>query len=611
MKKYLVIFLLIFLGEVCANAQVSFQIIPQKNEVGINESVRIQFLLSIKNEEIKNIGRLKLPSFTNTQVTGRHVIQNQSIDEEGNNIFEYGIEIILRAVKKGNIRIEPAQVTVNNKLYETKPIIIKVLGNPNITEENTSINSKMGEVFLKLKVSEKNPYQNEGIVANLKFYTRRIELLNSLTNLDSPDWQGLFVQPVKERSYTYEQEIINGDSYFSRIIGSYVMFPTQSGTVVINPFTLTLRIPDGFFDEHDFNIKSAPVTLQVKKLPDDSPKNFHGLVGQFSIKASANKKELQAEEAVTINVEINGKGNITLLKSPQLTLSDDIEQYTPKSKLESETTLNGISGTLNTSTILVPQKAGNYNINVESISYFDPKEEKYKSLAVQPIPIKVSANTLAKNEEDSYKISNQDSGNINPYEPKLIIKNKVTEVFKKDHNKLRNILIIILIIVISVIIITIGIILFIFNRNKKYKQKKQEEKQEEKQHLNLLNKEKKFTSHNLTDLNLNDNNFKNKLSELNHLAQEGSDKKEFYILLEKILMEAAKQFLNLEKESFVSTSDLEDELAQKIGDEISEEWKNMVIQSQIERYSSITEQESLLSVYSKAKELFNKLHKNG
>ncbi|CVK15392.1 Oxygen tolerance [Apibacter mensalis] len=608
MKKYLVIFLLIFLGGVWANAQVSFQIIPQKNEVGINESVRIQFLLSIKNEEIKNIGRLKLPSFTNTQVTGRQVIQNQSIDEEGNNIFEYGIEIILRAVKKGNIRIDPAQVTVNNKMYETKPIIITVSGNPNTIEESTSLNSKLGEVFLKLKVSEKNPYQNEGIVASLKFYTRRIELLNSLTNLVSPDWQGLFVQPIKERSHTYEQEIINGNSYFSRIIGSYIIFPTQSGSIVINPFTLTLRIPDGFFDEHDFNIKSAPVTLQVKKLPEDPPKNFHGLVGQFSMKASANKKELQTEEAVTINVEINGKGNITLLKSPGLTLSDDIEQYTPKSKLESEATMNGIRGTLNTSTILVPQKAGNYNINVESITYFDPKEEKYKSLAVQPISIQVSANNIAKNEEDSYKVFNKDSGEINHYEPKFIIKNKVTEVFKKDHNRLRKILIIILMVVISAIIIIIGIIMFVFKRNKKHRLKKHEEKYS----LYHLNKEKKLTSSTLdnTYISSNTTDFKSELSELNHLAYEGADKKEFYILLEKTLMEAARQLLNLEKGSFVSASDLEDELAQKLGDEISEEWKSMVIQSQIERYSSITEQESLLSVYSKAKELINKLYKN-
>ena len=605
MKKYVILFLLIFLSGIWAKAQVSFQLIPQKNEVGVNEPVRLQFLLSIKNEEIKNMGRLKLPSFSNTQVIGRQVIQNQGFDDEGNSVFEYGIEIILRAVKKGNIRIDAAQITVNNRKYETKPTVITVSGNSSGSEDDTAFNSKLGEVFLKFKVSEKNPYQNEGVVANLKFYTRRIELLNSMTNLVSPDWQGVFVQPVKERSNTYEQEIINGESYFSRVIGTYVMFPTQSGTLVINPFTLTLTIPDGFFDEHDLNIKSAPVTLQVKRLPDNAPKDFHGLVGQFTIRASANKKDLQAEEAVTVNVEINGKGNLTLLKSPRLLISDDIEQYTPKSKFDSEATLQGIKGKLNTSTILVPQKEGTYNINVESVSYFDPIDEKYKSLIVQPIPIKVSANTLAKNDDKTGTVIKKDTSDVNQYDPKSAIKNKVTEVLKRDHNSLGKILIIILFTGIISIIVILVICILVIKRNKNNKLKKQEEEQS----FDSLNKEKKFTSRNLpyTSSNIT-NDFKNELSQLNHLAQEGTDKKEFYILLEKTLIEAAKQYLNLEKDSFVSTSDLEDELAQRLGDEISEEWKNMVIQSQIERYSSVTEQESLESVYTKAKDLIKKLN---
>ena len=95
---------------------------------------------------------------------------------------------------------------------------------------------------------------------------------------------------------------------------------------------------------------------------------------------------------------------------------------------------------------------------------------------------------------------------------------------------------------------------------------------------------------------------------MNHLAQEGTDKKEFYILLEKILIEVAQQRLRNEKESYVTSVDLEEELADKLGDELSEEWKNLLLKSQIERYSSVTEQESLLSVYSKTKDLIKKIN---
>ena len=605
MRKFFIIFLLIILGTIWAKAQVSFHAIPQKNQVGINEPVRIQFLLSIKNEEIKNLGRIKLPSFSNTQVIGRQVIQNQSYDSEGNNVIEYGVEVILRAVKKGSIRIDAAQVSVNYKKYETKPLIITVSGEPNSPEEDTAFNSKMGEFFLKLKVSEKSPYQNEGIVTNLKFYTRRIELLNSMTNLTMPDCQGVFVQHVKERNNVVEQEIINGDIYFSKVIGSYIMFPTQSGTIIINPFILTLTIPDGFFNEHDLNIKSAPVSLQVKKLPEDSPENFYGLVGQFYMQASANKKELQTEEAVTVNVEINGKGNISLLKSPNLNVSEDIEKYTPKSKLESENTSDGIRGKLNTSTILVPQKVGKYNVNVETISYFDPKEQKYKQLSVEPILINVLSNSLIKNDEDSYNVSSKDSdsGIAIHHEPKFTIRKKVEEAFKMKNNSVETVLILLPLVLIFVIIIGLTIILFIYIKKNKSK------KEESKKILNpTLTKENKFTSSRKPYINSVSNDYKSELSELNHLAQEGTDKKEFYILLEKILIEVAQQRLHNEKESYVTSVDLEEELADKLGDELSEEWKNLLLKSQIERYSSVTEQESLLSVYSKTKDLIKKIN---
>ena len=58
----------------------------------------------------------------------------------------------------------------------------------------------------------------------------------------------------------------------------------------------------------------------------------------------------------------------------------------------------------------------------------------------------------------------------------------------------------------------------------------------------------------------------------------------------------------------MTSVDLEEELADKLGDELSEEWKNLLLKSQIERYSSVTEQESLLSVYSKTKDLIKKIN---
>ena len=215
------------------------------------------------------------------------------------------------------------------------------------------------------------------------------------------------------------------------------------------------------------------------------------------------------------------------------------------------------------------------------------------------------SNSLIKNDEDSYNVSSKDSdsGIAIHHQPKFTIRKKVEEAFKMKNNSVEKVLILLPLVLIFVIIIGLAIILFIYI--KKNKSKKEESKKILKP---TLTKENKFTPSRKPYINSISNDYKSELSELNHLAQEGTDKKEFYILLEKILIEVAQQRLHNEKESYVTSVDLEEELADKLGDELSEEWKNLLLKSQIERYSSVTEQESLLSVYSKTKDLIKKIN---
>ncbi len=589
MKKIFLLFSIIFSGISWGEAQISFQAIPQKKEVGINEPIRIQFILTIKNKDVKSVGVIKLPAFTNVQIIGRHVIQNQSYDSDGA-VIEYGEEIGLRAVKVGNVKIGAATVIVDGKTYNTDPLTITVINAPE-PDDKTIPSSRMGEAFLALKVSERNPYQSEGVIARLKFYTKRIELLNSMTRLEPPNFQGLLVQPIKERNNTYEQEVINGEVYLCRTIASYVMFPSRPGVTNINPFTLTLTIPDGFFDDQEIYVKSAPVALQVKKLPDNAPSDFYGVVGDYTMKVVPNKRELKTEEAATVHIEVSGKGNIGLVKVPELVVPEGIEQFIPKSKLESLPTSEGMMGKASTSTVLVPHKGGKFNIDVKPFSFFDPEEGKFKKISIEPVTLNVKGDSVATKKDSSNTTAIDDSKKSESYIPDLKVENVISDVLSGKKEKSNKAL---LYIIAAVVVITTGVVYFGFRKKKKSDQEKSEEDipEEKTNKLHSLFKEPEK---------------KDFAAELFQLKKIGENKNEFYTLLESILRQSIYQNLGISPTQFVTSGEIEEKLGNKFGDEFSEECKNLLLKSQIERYSSMSDKDSLDSVYLKAEELIKKL----
>ncbi|WP_128331808.1 BatD family protein [Apibacter sp. HY039] len=599
MKGFL-LFCNIFFGIYWLGAQVTFQAVPQKKEVILNEPIHVQFILSIKSKSSANsVSTIKLPNFSNSQVVARNVIQKQGYEND-EMILLYGEEITLRAIKPGSIKIGAASVTVNGKTYTSKPLSISVQEERTDIQEDRINMLGMGDAFLAFKVSDRNPFQNEGITGKLKFYTKKVDLINSLSNLSPPNFQGLFVQPIKERNNTYEQEIINGEAYLSRVIGSYVIFPSKPGTLTIYPFTLTLTVAEGFFDEQEIYIKSAPVTLQVKKIPDNAPEGFYGVVGNYKIKAHSNKESLNLSEAATVTVEITGKGNIGLLKSPELIIPKNIEQYSPKNKMETLPGTDGVVGKIVMSTVLVPQKSGSFSIKVKPFTFFDPKEEQFKTISAEPVVFKVREDTLKNVKSDSIEtnIKSRDSGKLKSYIPDLHVKETISEVLEGKPVKTEKSAV--LLIVAGVVLLS-GFLFFIL-----YKKKKRIKK-----NVNTVNEIDKTSVHKINKLSpppSDKKNFEAELFQLKKIAEKGDDKKAFYSLAESIIQAAIYQNLGIEQQQFITSVDIEEKLINKFGDEFAEECKNLLLKSQIEQYSNLTDQDSLHSVYLKIEDLIKKLN---
>lgn len=597
-NKYLFVILSILLGFTEYSAQITLNAETQRTDIGINDRVVVQYILTIKNRDIKNIGDMKLPIFNNFQVLQRNVIQERNYIN-GNTEIHLGYELVLKPSKGGIHKLGKATVEVDGKTYYSPALSFKVSGNNKNQKNNEppSLGNRIRDAYLTLDVSDKNPYQNEGIVAVLKLYTKRVDILQSATRMLPPNFHGFTVQPIKINN-NYQQEYINGDVYIVADIAAFVMFPNHSGENQIDPFTLVLTLSDGFFDEQEVNLRSASVKIHTKELPAQKPKGFYGVVGEYKLNVSTNKKQLKANEALTVNVEVSGKGNLGLIKVPEIIPPVEIEKYAPKEKASFSPTLEGYVGKISSTTILVPQYGGNFNIGFNPLVYFDPKEGKYKSLGTDSLKIAVLGPKFSK-KTDSLKQNKEEQEN----------NTQNSSFLQKQTQEIKNVLAgredsnILVWIIVGLIIIGCGF-LFLFGiiRKKDSKHKTPTDLDSEDT-IKASPKDIIKTQENFAPLRENTPeeklNYEEDLHHLRNLSVDDSKHSEFYTGLENLLQKATLYNLKISETNF-NTEKAEEKLAIKFGDDFANQWKELIIKSQIEKYSPLFDshnnQEDLLSL---------------
>jgi hypothetical protein len=198
-------------------------------------------------------------------------------------------------------------------------------------------------------------------------------------------------------------EHYNGRNYQTAVLYRTILYPQHSGDITIDParFEAVLRVQtrqqvrsifDDFFGSYTNVTKmlTAPgVTIHVAALPEGKPAGFSGGVGKFTLTPSISQTELQANDAVTIKLDISGSGNMKLLKTPSIDWPEGFEPYDPKVTNNFKTTSSGVSGTKSIEYLAIPRSAGDYTIPAVHFSYFDIEEKAYKTLSTPEYTIHV------------------------------------------------------------------------------------------------------------------------------------------------------------------------------------------------------------------------------
>lgn len=393
--KHISILLLVFATSF-ATAQVKFETKVSKKKLGVNERLRVDFVMNKDGDNFNS------PDFNNFTVVGG---PNQSISTSwvnGKRSFNKTYSFFLAPKKRGAFTIDQATIEIDGETYKTSPVKVTVTAAVDKPKDPNDPNYIADQnIHLVAEVSNSNPYLNEAITVVYKLYVSPNTGVENWREIDTPRYNDFWSQNIEIKDLRTHNGTYKGEDYRYVVLRKTVLYPQKTGKLNIEPLTLdiSVQVPTSqrdIFGRRMMRTVSKTVaagnrTINVKSLPDaDRPAGFTGAVGDFDFKVTSNKNELKASEALQVKLEVTGKGNLKLFEIPKLTVPSSLEVYEPEHNERVRTNLSGMQGTISDTYTVVPNYQGKYPIPAVSFSYFDVKSKSYKTITSDELIINVT-----------------------------------------------------------------------------------------------------------------------------------------------------------------------------------------------------------------------------
>ena len=410
-----ILFLLLLVTQLLS-AQVEFTAKVSKKKLGINERLRVDFVMNSEGDNFSP------PAFTGFTVVGG---PSQSVSHSwinGKRSFSKTYTYILSPTKRGRFTIKQAKIVIEDEVYKTIPVAVEVVAaiakpkDPNdpdyVAQEN---------IHLVAEISNTSPYLNEAITIKYKLYVGPSVNVSNFNPIDNPKFADFWSQNIDIKQFKIEQGTYKGQDYKFVVLRKSVLLPQKTGKLAIEPLTLdvVVNVPTNrrdFFGGRQYQsvhqkVAAGNRTINVKPLPEaGKPASFTGAVGEFEFDVTATKTALKSGESLQATVKVSGRGNLKLFELPKLVVPSSLEVYEPEHKENVRTNLAGMGGAISDTYTIVPQYKGNYPVSKLEFSYFSPKTASYHTLNSLEHIVEVltgPTNTDAVNQSNNTVVANQ------------------------------------------------------------------------------------------------------------------------------------------------------------------------------------------------------------
>ena len=380
MKQH-ISYILFLLSAVLTYGQVTLAVSDVKDQK-VNQRFSLTVLLEISGENMEQETPLRMPDLSKFDIIGSASEQNTIVldAKKGDVVNQLIYQWVLTPKQAGKIKFGSVLVTVNGKIYKTEPFDINVRD----TEKASSVadNSDKNDLYLNLEIQDKVVYKNEPTIAILRAYSRDYDNFRKVGKIHFPQQRNANIKPV---SFA-KSEIESNSGMASQVIGVFMIFPSETGTIEINPISATFAN-----SSRNNKISSNKVQLNVKKLPVGMPIHFKNAVGQFTIDLlNLHSEEIpEIDKPLHIILQVMGSGNLGSLHLPKILNASDYIFFAPKITSQTVAKKNGLSGSITAEYVVIPKKSGLVSIKFEDFSYFNPNTNKYTDLGSKELLINV------------------------------------------------------------------------------------------------------------------------------------------------------------------------------------------------------------------------------
>ena len=308
----------------------------------------------------------------------------------------------LTANQAGRVMLPSLKVVVDGKTYRTNPVTANVI--------------KPG-IDIEVELSEQQCYVDQPVLLTIKFYysdnSRNARFNIPVLGSDAFDFENPDVldQRVEEIDLGYKttvllsrDQVVHDGRQTNMFLLRKILIPKSPGSIRIEPITVNADVPvarsSSFFGSQlkykRLMVKSDLLELTVKPLPNEGkPDEFYGLVGRYTIEASATPTEVSVGDPITLTIRIGGGSYLKPVRWPAL---EQVTELAANFKIPSQKASPTISNGVKVFTQTI--RANNDKVTeIPSIplAYFDAETGKYATAQTEPIKLEVAPTKILTN----------------------------------------------------------------------------------------------------------------------------------------------------------------------------------------------------------------------
>jgi hypothetical protein len=201
---------------------------------------------------------------------------------------------------------------------------------------------------------------------------------------------------IEEWSKPEQREaVVNGENHIIVSQATRAQISTP-GTASLNAGTQLVNVVKGTdmwgrANLDQFAVTSDRPSIVVKPLPAGAPVAFNGAVGKFTLESKVVPATANVGDPITWTLTLSGTGNWPDIQGlPAREASKDFRVVQPQAK---RTSKDGalFEATLTEDVVLIPTKAGTYNLGPLTFTYFDPAKGNYQTIATPRSAVTIAA----------------------------------------------------------------------------------------------------------------------------------------------------------------------------------------------------------------------------